>query len=127
MKPRLILLNSQTSTELIKIAWEGDTEKVISSFPDDIKRDLGFQLYKLQKGEIPDDFKPMTSIGSGVCELRESDERSWYRVIYLSKIEHTIYVLHCFEKKTNKTSKPDIETAKIRLKRVRSRIMEKKK
>lgn len=72
----------------------------------------------------------MTSIGPGVYELRESDvsdDRSWYRVIYFSKVVDTIYILHCFEKKTNKTSKPDIETAKLRLKRVRARIAEEKK
>ena len=127
MKPKLILLSNNNQAKLAKIIWEGDAEKVISRFPDDVKRDLGFQLYKLQLGERPDDFKPMTSIGPGVYELRESDDRTWYRVIYLWKVGDTIYILHCFEKKTNKTSRPDVETAKLRLKRVRARLAEEKK
>ena len=127
MKPRLILLSNSNQAKLAKIVWEGDSEKIISSFPDNVKRDLGFQIYKLQLGGKPDDFKPMTSIGPGVYELRDFDDRAWYRVIYLSKAGDSIYILHCFEKKTNKTSRPDIEMAKIRLKRVRARLLEEKK
>ena len=127
MSPRLFLLSNNSQVKLAKVVWEGDAVKVISRFPDDVRRDLGFQIYKLQLGERPDDFKSMTSIGPGVYELRESDDRTWYRVIYFSKVADTIYILHCFEKKTSKTSKPDIETAKLRLKRVRTRLAEEKK
>ena len=53
----------------------------------------------------------MPSIGKGVWELKESDERAWYRVVYLSKIGRVIYVLHCFEKRkaerrTSEISRP---------------------
>ncbi len=66
----------------------------------------------------------MPSIGQGVWELKESDERAWYRVVYLSRIGRRIYVLHCFEKESCKTGKRDIETARSRLKRVLKRIHE---
>jgi phage-related protein len=64
----------------------------------------------------------MPSIGKGVWELKESDERAWYRVIYLSKIGSVIYVLHCFEKDSRKTDRRDVAAARARLKRVLDRI-----
>jgi phage-related protein len=41
----------------------------------------------------------MSSVGPGVFELRDQDERAWYRAIYLSRVHGVIHVLHCFEKK----------------------------
>ncbi len=61
----------------------------------------------------------MRTAGPGVYELREQDERAWYRVFYLKKIAGVVYVLHCFEKRTAQTEKKDIEVAKERLKRLR--------
>jgi phage-related protein len=66
----------------------------------------------------------MSSIGAAVYELKEADERAWYRVIYLSKIENRIYVPHCFEKESRKTDRRDIAIASHRLKLVRQRLQE---
>jgi len=66
----------------------------------------------------------MSSIGAGVYELKEADERTWYRAIYLSKVGNIIYVLHCFEKDSRKTDRRDIEVAAQRLKLVKQRILE---
>lgn len=66
----------------------------------------------------------MSSIGPGVYELKEADERTWYRAIYLSKVGNVIYVLHCFEKDSRKTDRRDLEVASQRLKLVRKRIQE---
>jgi len=68
----------------------------------------------------------MSSVGAGVYELKEADERAWYRAIYLSKVKNTIYVLHCFEKESRKTDRRDIEIARQRLKLVRQRLQERK-
>jgi phage-related protein len=68
------------------IAWEGDSKEVISSFPDEVKYNLGFDLRLLQQGQQPTDYRPMSSVGPGVFELRDQDERTWYRVIYLSRV-----------------------------------------
>lgn len=114
----------EQSKKRASIAWEGDSLEIIRQFPDDIRSDFGFALDQLQLGKRPQNSRPMTSIGAGVFELKEADERAWYRVVYLSKVNDTIYVLHAFEKKTGKTSKQDLETAKIRLKRVLMRIRE---
>ena len=109
------------------IAWEGDSKEVLSSFPDAAKRNLGFDLRLLQQGEQPTDYRPMTSIGPGVFELRDQDERAWYRVIYLSRIRDVIHVLHCFEKRSRETPMNEIRTARQRLKEVRARMARERK
>jgi phage-related protein len=78
-------------------------------------------------GERPTDYRPLTSIGPGVFELRDQDERAWYRVVYLSRIENVIYVLHCFEKKSREMPRKDFEKAKQRLKAVKARLAEEKR
>jgi phage-related protein len=67
----------------------------------------------------------MPSIGIRVYELKEQDERAWYRVIYLAKIANRIHVLHCFEKKSARTEKSDLAVAKTRWKRVMARLRSK--
>ena len=105
------------------IEWEGDSEEMLRSFPMDIKRTLGFSLRRIQQGKLPVcDSRSMPSIGQGVWELKESDQRSWYRVIYLAKIRDTIHVLHAFEKDSRKTDRRDITTAKARFKAVQARL-----
>ena len=106
-----------------EIHWEGDSKEVLSGFPQDVKVSLGYSLRRLQRGEFPVcETRAMASIGKGVWELKESDERAWYRLIYLTKIGSVIYVLHCFEKESRKTDKRDVGTARARLKRVLERI-----
>ena len=109
------------------IAWEGDSREVIRGFPEEVRSELGIDLQLLQWGEQPSSYRPMQSVGQGVYELRQQDERSWYRVIYLSRIDDVIHVLHCFEKASKKTPKRDIDTARTRLKRVHQRLVEKRK
>lgn len=69
----------------------------------------------------------MPSIARGVFELKDSDERKWYRMIYLARVEDTIFVLHCFEKDTTKTEKRDLDTALRRWKLVQQRLREEHK
>jgi len=108
-----------------EIHFEGDSLEVLSSFPDEIKRALGFSLRQLQIGREPtSQTRSMSSIGPGVYELKEADERTWYLAIYVSKVVNTIYVLHCFEKDRRKTDRRDIELARQRLKRVMQRLQE---
>ena len=70
---------------------------------------------KVQHGLPPDDFKPMKTIGAGVMEVRIRDEAGAFRVVYVAKFESAVYVLHCFQKKTPKTSPRDPELAHQRL------------
>lgn len=108
--------------ETAEVVWEGDSLEVIRRFPGLVRQDLGAELRRLQTGDRPLNSRPMPSIGARVYELKEQDERAWYRVIYLAKIGNRIYILHCFEKKSAKTGKSDWALAKARLKRVSARL-----
>jgi phage-related protein len=114
-------------SRLAQIAWEGDSREVLKGFPEGVRQNFGFELWQLQLGERPTDYRPLTSIGPGVFELRDQDERAWYRVVYLSRIEDMIYVLHCFEKKSREMPRKDVEKAKQRLKAVKARLAEEKR
>ncbi len=109
-------------TATAEVVWEGDSLEVMRSFPGPVRQDLGAELRRLQTGERPISSRPMPSIGIRVYELKEQDERAWYRVIYLAKVGSRIYVLHCFEKKSAKTGKSDLAVARSRWKRVLARL-----
>jgi len=92
-----------------------------------VQDDIGNSLRNLQEGKRPDlPARPMQAIGNGVFELKAADEAAWYRVIYLSRIEDTIYVLDSFTKKTRKTEKNDLNRARSRLSNVRQRLQKEK-
>jgi phage-related protein len=114
-------------SRLATIVWEGDSREVLKDFPESVRQNFGFELWQLQFGERPSDYRPLTSVGPGVFELRDQDNRAWYRVVYLSRIEDVIYVLHCFEKKSRETPRKDFEKAKQRLKAVTARLEEEKR
>ncbi len=97
-----------------KIQFFGDSLKSLREFPEDAKHDVGYQLDKVQRGEQPDDFKPMPSIGKGVEEIRVQDDSGIYRVIYTARLADAVYVLHAFQKKTQTTAKRDIALASKR-------------
>jgi phage-related protein len=122
-----LVRSEDEKTKLASVAWEGDSREVLKAFPEEVRENFGFELWQLQQGQRPRDFRPLSSIGPGVFELRDQDARSWYRVVYLSRIEDVIYVLHCFEKKSREMPKNDFEKARQRLKAVKSRLAEEKK
>ena len=101
------------------IRFCGRSLDVICSFPVVAKRETGYQLDRVQHGFEPVDWKPMPSIGSGVREIRIIHEGQ-YRVIYVAKFAEAVYVLHAFQKKTQKTRKQDIDTAKQALKQLQN-------
>jgi phage-related protein len=105
--------------ECAQIHWVGDAKEVLSAFPQEVKGVFGYSLRRLQKGLLPDcDTRRMQSVGKGVWELKTADERTWYRVIYLTRIGDALYVLHAFEKDSRKTDRRDLEIANSRLKLV---------
>lgn len=96
-----------------KVNWEGTALKDLCSFSQLARQRVGYELHNIQCGEEPSDSKPMQSIGRGVKEIRIHLENE-YRVIYIASFEEAVYVLHAFVKKTQKTSKNDLEIAKKR-------------
>lgn len=93
------------------MVWVGRTLDRLREFPDSAKRDAGHALHLVQMGLDPPDWKPMKSVGTGAIEIRIHDENE-YRVFYVAKFEESVYVLHAFEKKTQKTRKADIDQGK---------------
>ncbi len=91
------------------LVWLGGARRDIRAFPSDARRRSGFQLRKVQQGLDPDDWKPMTSVGVGVREIRIQTELA-HRVFYLA----SVYVLHAFEKKTRKTLQHDVALSRER-------------
>jgi phage-related protein len=93
----------------------GSSHDDLKAFPDEARRDAGFNLDFVQRGLDPSNWKPMKTVGPGVKQMRVRDATGAYRVIYLATRPEAIYVLHCFQKKTQKTRKEDIEVAARRL------------
>lgn len=98
------------------IEFRGTSRADLRRFPLDARREAGLQLFQVQQGDSPDDWKPMDDIGAGVREIRIRETSGAYRVMYVAKFADAIYVLHCFQKKTQKTAPRDLELAKRRYK-----------
>ena len=97
-----------------EIHWEGSSREDLLKFPKNALKEAGFQLSKVQAGNEPDNWKPFDDVGIGVKEIRIRDTNGIYRVMYVAKFKETIYVLHCFQKKTKTTTKRDKEITKTR-------------
>jgi phage-related protein len=95
------------------VVWLADSKEQLSRFPDAARTVAGFELWEVQQGNEPSDSKPMPSVGLGVKEIRVRVGGA-YRVIYLAKFAEAVYVLHAFQKKAQKTPKPDINLARTR-------------
>jgi phage-related protein len=96
----------------------GGSKENLKGFPETAQDSLGFELYRVQCGLDPKDWKPMTSVGSGVQEIRVRDDAGIFRMIYLAARPEGVYVLHCFQKKTQRTSRSDLELAVKRFKSI---------
>jgi len=94
-----------------RIEWLGTSLNAVRDFPQDARLLVGQELQLVQAGFMTTDFKPMPTVGAGAYEIRVR-EGNQYRVIYVAKFADHVYVLHAFLKKTPKTAKPDLDTAK---------------
>ena len=95
------------------VAWLGDSRDKVSGFPAQARRVAGFELWEVQQGAEPSDWKPMPTVGLGVNEIRVRAGGA-FRLIYVAKFSEAVYVLHAMEKKSRKTEKADIDLARKR-------------
>jgi len=102
------------------IYWVGTSLKDLQALPDEVKKEAGYQLHRVQQGIEPENWKPFHEIGSGVKEIRIYDQSGAFRIMYVAKFSEKIYVLHSFQKKSQKTSQNDINIAKARYKTIMS-------
>ena len=100
------------------IRWIGSSYQDILAFPTDARKEAGFQLGKVQAGLEPDNWKAFNEVGAGTKEIRIRERGGIYRIMYLAKCEEAIYVLHCFQKKTQTTSQHDKNIAAARYRAV---------
>jgi phage-related protein len=101
-------------TDRKPVEFRGSSLDDLRAFPVPARREAGHQIDQVQQGREPDDWKPMPRVGSGVQEIRIRDAAGAFRVIFVAKFAAAIYVLHCFQKKTQKTSKTDLDLAEKR-------------
>lgn len=96
------------------LIWLGDSRDAIRAFPEDARKVAGFQLWRVQRGLEPNDWKPMPSVGLGVQEIR-IHTGTGHRVFYVAKFAEAVYVLHAFEKRARRTPQADLDLARQRL------------
>lgn len=99
------------------IQWLGSSRADVCAFPEDARIDAGWQLELVQRGENPEDCKPMPMIGPGVREIRIREASGAFSRRLPATLEDRVLVLHAFQKKMQATPKKDIELAMQRLKR----------
>ncbi|WP_058973408.1 type II toxin-antitoxin system RelE/ParE family toxin [Type-D symbiont of Plautia stali] len=100
------------------VDWRGTSLDDIKKFPTEVKKDLGFELHKIQNGHNPTHFKAVNRWGAGVIEIKIKGDDGEYRVVYVAKFAEAVYVLHAFQKKTQQTSPKDVSTIVERYKAV---------
>jgi phage-related protein len=105
-----------------KLIWMGSSREDLRTFPRQARREMGYQLENVQVGVDPDDWKPMSTVGSGVREIRVRESSGAFRCIYLTTRREGIYILHCFQKKTQKTSRQDLDLAARRFKAIEVKV-----
>ena len=104
------------------VRWVGDSRERLRNFPEPVQKDIGHALYRVQIGNTPLSAKPMRGIESGVFELVDDFDTNTYRVVYTVNIGPSIYILHCFQKKSKRgvsTPKKEIDLIKRRLRRAK--------
>jgi len=99
------------------LRFVGSSLDDIRNFPLEARRQAGFELDAVQRGLMPSDFKPILVVGAGAFEIRVRVLGEW-RIIYVAKFDDAVYVLHAFQKKTQKTRKKDIELAALRYRQI---------
>lgn len=115
------------NSRFASLSFEGNSLDVLKSWPKAVRSDFGLSLREMQEGRTARlDTRRMESIGKGVFELKDSDDCTWYRMIYLTRIHNVIYILDCFTKDTAKTEKKDLNRAAQRLAQLKQRLQQKR-
>ena len=99
------------SETLKPLKFSGSALDELRAFPSSVRREAGYQLNRVQGGLDPNDWKPLNTVGRGVREIRIWDADGAFGLIFVARFKDAIYVLHCFQKKTQATSKADLDLA----------------
>jgi phage-related protein len=96
------------------VRWIGSARDDVRAFPRAARKRAGYELFRVKLGREPSDWRPMSSVGVGVNEIRIHTGAD-HRVLYVAKFPEAVYVLHAFEKRTRKSPRSEIELARRRL------------
>lgn len=110
-----------------EVIFLGNSLENLRSFPDNARRDAGFEIDRLQRDLEPRDWKPMPSVGNGVREIRIREKSGIFRIVYAVKVAETVHILHTFQKKTQATAKSDIDLARQRFRHVMQQVLKDRK
>lgn len=102
-----------------RLIWIGRSLDDLKEFPEEVKDEIGYALHQVQSGDVPLKAKQLKGLRPAVMEIVSNYDTNSYRSVYTVKIGHSVYVLHCFQKKSKtgiKTPKNDIDIIKQRLK-----------
>ena len=105
-----------TTLPLKPVQFLGSSRQALREMPASVRQAIGGQLMRLQLGRIPTNFKPLHSVGPGACEIRVQDGGGAFRAVYVTRFTEAIWVLHVFQKKSQKTAKQDLALARQRYK-----------
>jgi phage-related protein len=95
------------------------SKRDLSSFPDDVKQDMGHALFVAQEGGRAASVKTLQGFGGGsVVEIVEDDDGDTFRCVYTTKLNDVVAVLHAFQKKSKRGS----ETPKHEIERIHARL-----
>ena len=95
------------------LLWLGSSRDDVRSFPNEARKVAGYELFQVQQGLAPSDWKPFRTVGTGVREIRLKIGRA-FRILYVAKFAEGIYVIHAFEKRTHRTAQADVDLARQR-------------
>ncbi|WP_246585350.1 type II toxin-antitoxin system RelE/ParE family toxin [Thiorhodospira sibirica] len=115
--PHLFIYTSSGINGRMKpLKFIGSSLDDLRKMPASVRHTLGIELMTIQYGGNPSNFKPMKCVGAGAYEIRHREPSGAFRVIYVAKQDDAVYVLHAFQKKSQKTTKNDIDLAAKRYK-----------
>jgi len=104
------------------LRFAGSAKSDLSAFPGRARIRAGYELFMVQAGREPSDWKPMPTVGPGAAEIRVRDETGAYRVIYVARFADAVYVLHAFQKKSQKTAHADLMVAAQRYRDIKAAL-----
>jgi phage-related protein len=107
------MATEQAAQPLKPVEWIGSSRHDLRALPDEVQGEAGWQLFRVQQGREPEDFRPMPGVGGGAYEIRIHTQTE-HRLLYVAKFAEAVYVLHVFAKRTRKTSRRDVEIGKRR-------------
>jgi len=89
----------------------GAAREALARFPKAARLRAGHELFMVQAGREPADWRPMPAIGAGACEIRVRVPGGAFRVFYVASLGDAVYVLHACQKKTMRAARRDLEIA----------------